>query len=109
MSGPGRPTLCKPEHAGRARALCARGAANPDRAGHRERILWVRQQNGRWKGRKGRKPRILGKQGPFQGWREAAETGGNWRKLPRPVAGRAPMATTEIGMRDNPLAGERRS
>jgi hypothetical protein len=43
MSGPGRPTLCKPEHAGRARALWARGAANPDRAGHRERILWVRQ------------------------------------------------------------------
>jgi hypothetical protein len=41
MSGPGRPTLCKPEHAGRARALCARRAANPDRAGHRERILWV--------------------------------------------------------------------
>jgi hypothetical protein len=82
MSGPGRPTLCKPEHAGRARALCARGAANPDRAGHRERILWVRQQNGRWKGRKGRKPRILGKQGPFQCWREAAETGGNWRKPP---------------------------
>jgi len=81
MSGPGRPTLCKPEHAGRARALCARGAANPDRAGHRERILLVRQQNGRRKGRKGRKPRILGKHGPFQCWREAAETGGNRRKL----------------------------
>jgi hypothetical protein len=80
MSGPGRPTLCKPEHAGRARALCARRGANPDRARHRERILWVRQQNGRRKGREGRKPRILGKQGPFQCWREAAETGGNWRK-----------------------------
>ena len=53
MSGPGRPTLCKPEHAGRARA---RSAANPHRAGHRKRILWVRQQNGRRKGRKGRKP-----------------------------------------------------
>src|SRR3981189_2156294 len=79
MSGPGRPTLCKPEHAGRARPLRAPAPANPGRAGHRERILLVRQQNGR---RKGRKPRILGKHGPFQCWREAAETGGNWRKPP---------------------------
>jgi hypothetical protein len=33
MSGPGRPTLDKPEHASRARGLCARGATNPDLAG----------------------------------------------------------------------------
>jgi hypothetical protein len=33
MSGPGRPTLYKPEHAGRAREFCARGATNPDLAG----------------------------------------------------------------------------
>jgi hypothetical protein len=33
MTGPGRPTLHKPEHAGRARELCARGATNPDLAG----------------------------------------------------------------------------
>jgi hypothetical protein len=33
MSGPGRPTLYKPEHASRARELCARGATNPDLAG----------------------------------------------------------------------------
>ena len=33
MTGPARPTLYKPEHAGRARELCARGATNPDLAG----------------------------------------------------------------------------
>ena len=33
MSGPGRPTLYKPEHAARALELCARGATNPDLAG----------------------------------------------------------------------------
>ena len=33
MSGPGRPTLHKPEHPSRARELCARGATNPDLAG----------------------------------------------------------------------------
>ena len=33
MSGPGRPTLYKPEHASRARELAARGATNPDLAG----------------------------------------------------------------------------
>jgi hypothetical protein len=33
MAGPGRPTLYKPEHADRARELCARGATNPDLAG----------------------------------------------------------------------------
>jgi len=77
MSGPGRPTLCKPEHAGRARALCARGAANPDRAGHRERILLVRQQNGR---RKGRNFESLGNTGLFNVGakrRKPTETGGN--------------------------------
>jgi hypothetical protein len=35
----------------------------------------------RRKGREGRKPRILRKCGPFRRWREAAETGGNRRKL----------------------------
>src|SRR5712675_1794744 len=39
-----------------------------------EPILWVRQQNERRKGREGRKPRILRKQGPFRGRREVAET-----------------------------------
>jgi hypothetical protein len=48
MSGPGRPTLYKPEHASRAR-----GATNPDLL---EPAPWVRQQNERRKGRKGRKP-----------------------------------------------------
>jgi len=33
MSGRGRPTLYKPEHASRARELCARGATTPDLAG----------------------------------------------------------------------------
>jgi hypothetical protein len=58
MSGPGRPTLYKPEHASRARALCARGGANPDLP---EPALRVGQQNERRKGRKGRKPPILRK------------------------------------------------
>ena len=79
MSGLGRPPLYKPEHASRARALCARGATNRDLL---EPALWARQQNDRRKGRKGRKPRILRKWGPFRRWREAAETGGNWRKPP---------------------------
>ena len=58
MSGPGRPTLYKPEHASRARPLCARGAINPDLL---EPALRVRRQNERRKGRKGRKPPILRK------------------------------------------------
>jgi hypothetical protein len=33
MNSPGRPTLYKPEYAGRARELCARGATNKDLAG----------------------------------------------------------------------------
>jgi hypothetical protein len=33
MTGPGRPTLYKPEQASRARELCARGATDPDPAG----------------------------------------------------------------------------
>ncbi len=33
MTGPGRPTLYKPEHADRARDLCARGATVKDLAG----------------------------------------------------------------------------
>jgi hypothetical protein len=78
MSGHGRPPLCKPEHVSRARELCARGVINPDLV---EPASWARQQNDRRKGRKGRKPRILRKWGPFRRWREAAETGGNRRKL----------------------------
>src|ERR1700682_5694494 len=74
MSGHGRPPLCKPEHVSRARDLCARGVINPDLL---EPASWARQQNDRRKGRKGRKPRILKKWGPFRRWREAAETGGN--------------------------------
>jgi hypothetical protein len=79
MSGRGRSPLYNPEHASRACALCARGATNPDLL---EPALWARQQNDGRKGRKGRKPRILRKWGPFRRWREAAETGGNWRKPP---------------------------
>src|SRR5712691_3551947 len=79
MSGHGRPPLCKPEHVSRARELCARGVINPDLL---EPASWARQQNDRRKGRKGRKPQILRKWGPFRRWREAAETGGNWRKPP---------------------------
>ena len=42
MSGSGRPTLYKPEHASRARELCARGATNPDLAGRFSTIdLWL--------------------------------------------------------------------
>jgi hypothetical protein len=40
-----------------------------------------RPPNERRKGRKGRKPRILRKYGPRRRCRDAAETGGNWRKL----------------------------
>ena len=74
MSGRGRPPLCKPEHVSRARELCGRGVINPDLL---EPASWARQQNDRRKGRKGRKPRIVRKWGPFRRWREAAETGGN--------------------------------
>jgi hypothetical protein len=93
MSGPGRPPLYKPEHASRARELCARGATNPDLL---EPAPWARQQNDRRKGRKGRKPpatircvgfvndinhpdvRCGGRFEPLG----VAETGENWRKLP---------------------------
>ena len=79
MSGRGRLPLYEPEHARRARDRYARGATNPDLL---EPALWVRHQNEGRKGRKGRKPRIVRKWGPFRRWREAAETGGNWRKPP---------------------------
>jgi hypothetical protein len=93
MSGPGRPTLYKPQHASRARELCPRGATNPDLL---EPTLWVRQQNDGRKGRKGRKPsatirrvgfvndinhpdvRCASRFAPLA----AAETGGNWRNPP---------------------------
>ncbi len=45
MTGPGRPTLYKPEHPSRARELCARGATNPDLAG---RFGVARSTIGQW-------------------------------------------------------------
>jgi hypothetical protein len=45
MSGPGRPTLYKPEHAERARELCARGATGHDLAG---RFGVARSTIGQW-------------------------------------------------------------
>jgi transposase-like protein len=45
MTGPGRPTFYKPEHASRARELCARGATNPDLAG---RFGVARSTIGQW-------------------------------------------------------------
>jgi transposase-like protein len=45
MSGRGRPTLYKPEHASRARELCARGATTPDLAG---RFGVARSTIGQW-------------------------------------------------------------
>ena len=71
MSGHGRPPLCKPGPVSRARERCAGGAFNP---GLLEPASWARQQIDRRKGRKGRKPLILRKWGPFRRWREAAET-----------------------------------
>ena len=96
MSGHGRPPLCKPEHVSRARELCGRGAINPDLL---EPGSWARQQNDRRKGRKGRKPRILRKQGPFRGRREPAETRRKLAETPSPergppgplIAGSAPL------------------
>ena len=45
MTGPGRPTLYRLEHASRARELCARGATNPDLAG---RFGVARSTIGQW-------------------------------------------------------------
>jgi hypothetical protein len=45
MSGPGRPTLYRPEHASRGRRLCARGATNLDLAG---RFGMARSTIGQW-------------------------------------------------------------
>jgi hypothetical protein len=45
MTGPGRPTLYTPEHASRARELCARGATNSDLAG---RFGVARSTIGQW-------------------------------------------------------------
>jgi hypothetical protein len=103
MSGPGRPTLCKPDHAGRTRALCARGATNPDLL---EPALWVRQQNEGRKGRKGRKPpaeTLLEKLSAFfcltSGVHSSAQHRHRLRKLrkfARWVAGLAHMATPVV-------------
>jgi len=45
MTGPGRPTLYKPEHADRARELCAGGATGHDLAG---RFGVARSTIGQW-------------------------------------------------------------
>lgn len=45
MTGPGRPTLYQPEHAERARKLCARGATNRDLAA---RFGVARSTIGQW-------------------------------------------------------------
>src|ERR1700704_5804911 len=62
-------------------------AAGRRDAGRSTRPCWLPPtpgtKNERRKGRKGRKPPILRKQGPFRGRREPAETGGNWRKPSR--------------------------
>jgi hypothetical protein len=63
MSGPQRPTLCKPEHASRARELCARGATHSKTSGG--------------KGGKGGNLQSLGNSGLFEDgamWRKLAET-----------------------------------
>jgi hypothetical protein len=90
MSGPGRPTLYKPEHASRAREFCARGATNPDLAGRfgvarntaieRERTLWGDSKTSGGKGGKGGNLQSLANSGLFDDgatWRKPAETGGN--------------------------------
>jgi hypothetical protein len=74
MSGPGRPTLDKPEHASRARPLCARDAINPDLL---EPALRV---NSKTSGGKGGNLESLGNSGLFDDGatlRKPAETGGN--------------------------------
>jgi hypothetical protein len=80
MSGPGRPTLYRPEHASRARALCARGGANPDLP---EPARRVGQQTSGGKGGKGGNLQSFGNSSLFDDGamrRKPAETGGNWRK-----------------------------
>jgi hypothetical protein len=79
MSGHGRPPLCKPGHASRAR--CARGAVNP---GLLEPTSWARQQNDGGKGGKGGNLESLGN-GPFP---TTARSGGNWRKSPAGLCSR---------------------
>ena len=93
MSGPGRPTLYKPDLAGRFAVACS--IIGQWIATHLEPTLWVRLQNDGRKGRKGRKPSATFRRVGFVndinhldlhcGSRfaplGAAETGGNWRKL----------------------------
>jgi hypothetical protein len=44
------------------------------------RLVQDREMRGGNAGNTGN-PESLGKQGPFRRWRQAAQTGGNWRKL----------------------------
>jgi len=76
MSGHGRPPLCKPEPVSRARELCGAASSIP--------ICWSPplgrdSKTTGGKGGKGGNLESLGN-GAFRRWREAAETGGNWRK-----------------------------
>jgi hypothetical protein len=86
-----RPWSTKDRHdVHRHRRLNRRGAIGGHRRydahGRPAARPWPR--NERRKGRKGRKPRILRKYGPCRRCRDAAETGGNWRKLAcAPLAG----------------------
>ena len=90
MSGPRRPTLCKPEHASRAREFCARGVTSPDLAGRfgvpaTRRLIGSASFGGDskttgGKGGKGGNLQSLGNSGLFDDgatWRKPAETGGN--------------------------------
>ena len=78
-----RPWSTKDRHdVHRHRRLASRGTAGRrcyDVPALLAAFPWPR--NERRKGRKGRKPRILRKQEPCRCRRDAAETGGNWRKL----------------------------
>ena len=90
MSGPGRPTLSRPERASRARELCARGATIAGLAGRfgvaRSRRLsesssfgWDGKTSG-GKGGKGGNLQSFGNSGLFDDGatrRKPAETGGN--------------------------------
>jgi hypothetical protein len=89
MSGPGRPPLQTRARQPRPRTLRARRHQSRSAGA---RLLGETAKNDRRKGRKGREPRILRKWGPFRRWREAAETGGNWRKPPAETLLKKPSA-----------------
>jgi hypothetical protein len=97
MSGPGRPTLYKPEHASRARELCARGATSrcsipPARAGakpaiERERPLAEKSKTSGGKGGKGGNLESLGNRPLSDDGAKRRKPGGNWRKPLVPAQG----------------------